>query len=271
MKASPVISPCMAISRETVRILPLSSVSDYPFDALQHWNQGENLEMSNSVGCLFLDRRVFQAEPNAKQQKETPDWTDFYQGPTLLIFSFSKPDGKRGTAWDRSVNLDTQREQWVAKERVTRHGRLAGSNPESRYNFVPTSSAPPPPTFTSRSRRVLHLRVMVYKLSAVSPRAHLLMVEMLRFMSGHKPTELAHSFLFCSCVCFCLYGTTLSTVFHSINSSDNSPLSHSVALVLSLPYWSFQLYISLWKSPSALISQLWCNLLWLNGLKAPAN
>ena len=37
----------------------------------------------------------------------------------------------------------------------------------------------------------------------------------------------------------------LSTVFHSINSSDNSPLSHSVLPVLILPYWSFQLYICL--------------------------
>ena len=32
----------------------------------------------------------------------------------------------------------------------------------------------------------------------------------------------------------------LSTVFHSINSPDNCPLSHSVLLVfLFLPYWSF--------------------------------
>ena len=45
----------------------------------------------------------------------------------------------------------------------------------------------------------------------------------------------------------------LSTIFHSINSPDNSPLSHSVLPVLILPYWSFQLYISLWKSPSAQI------------------
>ena len=37
----------------------------------------------------------------------------------------------------------------------------------------------------------------------------------------------------------------LSTVFHSINSPDNSPLSHSVLPVLFLPYWSFQLHISL--------------------------
>ena len=37
----------------------------------------------------------------------------------------------------------------------------------------------------------------------------------------------------------------LSSVFHSINSPDNSPLSCSVLLVLFLPNWSFQLYISL--------------------------
>ena len=36
----------------------------------------------------------------------------------------------------------------------------------------------------------------------------------------------------------------LSSVFHSINSPDNCPLSHSVLPVLFLPYWSFQLYIS---------------------------
>ena len=37
----------------------------------------------------------------------------------------------------------------------------------------------------------------------------------------------------------------LSTVFHSINSPDNSPFSHSVLPLSSLLYWSFELYISL--------------------------
>ena len=46
---------------------------------------------------------------------------------------------------------------------------------------------------------------------------------------------------------------TLSTVFHVIHSSEHSPLSHSVLPVFFLPSWSFQLYISGWKSPSALI------------------
>ena len=55
----------------------------------------------------------------------------------------------------------------------------------------------------------------------------------------HKPTELAHSFYFVlvSVSAF----MDLSTVFRSINSPDNSPLSHSVLLVLFLPFWSFQL------------------------------
>ena len=33
----------------------------------------------------------------------------------------------------------------------------------------------------------------------------------------------------------------LSTVFHSINSPYNSPLSHSVLPVLFLPFWSIEL------------------------------
>ena len=37
----------------------------------------------------------------------------------------------------------------------------------------------------------------------------------------------------------------LSTVFYSINSPYNTLLSQSVLPVLSLPYWSFQLHVSL--------------------------
>ena len=45
----------------------------------------------------------------------------------------------------------------------------------------------------------------------------------------------------------------LSTVFHSINSPDNSLLPHSVLPALFLLYWSFQLYNSLRTSPSAMV------------------
>ena len=72
-------------------------------------------------------------------------------------------------------------------------------------------------------------------------RAHLLVVGTLRFMSIYKPTELAPSF-FCSVLVSVSVFIALSTVFHPINSPDNSPLSLSVLLVLYLPYWSFQLH-----------------------------
>ena len=68
----------------------------------------------------------------------------------------------------------------------------------------------------------------------------------------HKPTEFAHSFY--SVLVSISVFIALSTAFHSINSPDNSPLSHSVLPVLFLPYW-----------------QPWCNPLWLTGLKAPTN
>ena len=65
----------------------------------------------------------------------------------------------------------------------------------------------------------------------------------------YKPNELAHSFLFCSsgssdCIPFYEFSRQLS-VFSLCSSGP-----------ISLPYWSFQLYVSLWKSPSALIYSL---------------
>ena len=45
----------------------------------------------------------------------------------------------------------------------------------------------------------------------------------------------------------------LSTVFHSINSPNNSPLSHSVLPVLFLPYWFFSTLYLFMKVFSALI------------------
>ena len=58
----------------------------------------------------------------------------------------------------------------------------------------------------------------------------------------------------------------LSTVFHCINSLDNSPLSHSALLVLFLPYCPFN-YISLYES----LLQPWYNPQRLTGLKTPTH
>ena len=68
---------------------------------------------------------------------------------------------------------------------------------------------------------------------------------------------------FCSVLVSVSVFMALSTVFHSINSPDNSPLSHSVLPILFLPYWSFQLHTS-YESPL----QPCYNPLWSTGLKA---
>ena len=69
----------------------------------------------------------------------------------------------------------------------------------------------------------------------LSPRDHLHVVGMLRFMSKTKSLPTSFFSVLVSTSVF----VALSTVFHSINSPDNSPFSHSVLLVLSLPSWSF--------------------------------
>ena len=85
----------------------------------------------------------------------------------------------------------------------------------------------------------------------VTPRSHLHVVGMSRFTSGINQPSLptpCYSVL----VSVSLF-VALSTLFHSINSPANSLFSHFVCPALSLPYWPFQLAVSLWKSPSALI------------------
>ena len=72
-----------------------------------------------------------------------------------------------------------------------------------------------------------------------STTSHLHMVGMLRFVPDIKPTLLTP---FYSVLVSISVFMALATVFLFINSSDNSSFSHSVLLVLSLPYWSFQLH-----------------------------
>ena len=83
-----------------------------------------------------------------------------------------------------------------------------------------------------------------------SPWAHLHMVRMLQFMSNINqpsfPTPF-HSVLVSISVFM-----ALSTVFHSINSPDNSPFSDSVLTVLSLPYCSYSLISALLLLQSSL-------------------
>ena len=88
---------------------------------------------------------------------------------------------------------------------------------------------------------------LLYKfVVCTSLRAHLRVVGILRFMSDINQPSLPTAFysVFVSISVF----VALSTVFHSIHFSDNSPFSDSVIQVFSLPYSSFQLYISLYES-----------------------
>ena len=53
----------------------------------------------------------------------------------------------------------------------------------------------------------------------------------------HKPTELAHSFLFCSCIYFCLFGPFNCFSFHKFFRQLSIFWLCSSGLI-SLPYWS---------------------------------
>ena len=64
-----------------------------------------------------------------------------------------------------------------------------------------------------------------------------------RFLVSFEGIDTASTFLYS--VVFIYVFMAFSTIFHSINSPDNSLYSHSVLPVLFLPYWSLQLYISL--------------------------
>ena len=75
-----------------------------------------------------------------------------------------------------------------------------------------------------------------------SPRVHLHVVGMLRFMFDINQPSLPTPFY--SILVSISVFMALSRVFHSRNSSDNSLFSHFVLPVLILPCWSFQLYIS---------------------------
>ena len=78
--------------------------------------------------------------------------------------------------------------------------------------------------------------------------AHLQVVGMLQFMSDINQPSLPTPFY--SVLVSISVFMALSTVFHSINSPNNSPFSHTVPLVLSLPHW-----LCLCES----LLQPWCN------------
>ena len=97
-----------------------------------------------------------------------------------------------------------------------------------------------------------HLYWLILRLLYLSPRAHLHVVGMLRFISKTYSNR-ACPLLFILLASVSPFLWPFQLYFIPLNSPDNCSLSHSVLRVLFLPYWSFELYLSLRKSPSALI------------------
>ena len=81
----------------------------------------------------------------------------------------------------------------------------------------------------------------------------------------HKPTELAHSFLFRACVCFSLYGPVNCISVHKF-SRQLSAFSFYFFRSYFCLIGPFN-YLSLYES----LPQPWYDPLWLTGLKAPTN
>ena len=77
----------------------------------------------------------------------------------------------------------------------------------------------------------------------------------------HKPTELAHSCWFCSCVCFCLYGPFSCISFHKFSGQLSAFSLCSSGLI------SASLVLSTVCINESL-PQPWYNPSWLAGLKA---
>ena len=106
----------------------------------------------------------------------------------------------------------------------------------------------------------------------LSPRLHLHVVGCCGLCFWHKPTELAHSFLFCSFVYFCLSGSFNYISFHifsrqfSVFSLCSSGLT-SALLVLSTIY----LFMKVSSSPDIILSGwLGSKRQWTNQLIPPS-
>ena len=81
----------------------------------------------------------------------------------------------------------------------------------------------------------------------------------------YKPTELAHSFYFSSCVYFCLYNPFDCISCYNFSRQLSAFSFYSSSLISAL------LVLPTIISPYETLLQPWYNSLWLTGLKAPSN
>ena len=70
----------------------------------------------------------------------------------------------------------------------------------------------------------------------------------------HRPPELAHSFLFFSCVCFCLYGPFNCISFHKFSRQLSAFLLCSSGLISALLVrWTVYLFLKVSFSPDIIL------------------
>ena len=70
----------------------------------------------------------------------------------------------------------------------------------------------------------------------------------------HKPSKLAHSFLFCSCVCFCLYGPFDCISFHKFSRQFSAfSLGSSGLISASLVLSTIYLFMKVSLSPDRIL------------------
>ena len=81
----------------------------------------------------------------------------------------------------------------------------------------------------------------------------------------HNPTDQTHCFLFCSCLCFCLYGLFNHISFHQFSRQLSALSLCSSSLISAL------LVLSTIYLFHETLPQPWYNPLWLTGLEVLTN
>ena len=142
----------------------------------------------------------------------------------------------------------------------------------NQLNYIPATKYTQNLTLTWRSYLTHDVACHVYSYQYSYMGAHVLLVPAgspshsrdvaVYIFFLHKPAKLAHSFLFWSCIYFCLYGPFNCISFNKFSQQlPTFSLCSSFCLIGSFNYTS--LYENL--------LQPWYNPLWLTGLKTPTN
>ena len=141
--------------------------------------------------------------------------------PTLLT-AVSSNCPKRPTRKD-NCKVYTKRSENSRRTPRTQSGKFAAFRIVSRVDKALTtwfkSDLRPQVTFIERScaLRSQQMTTWMTSVPTCSPSRGRDVAVYVFVCVWHKPTELAHSFLFSSCICFCLYGPFNCISFHKLS------------------------------------------------------